>query len=330
MEHIQSAQVRGLRASGTNYMDSLMTANYPAMHVVRSLIGTGHDDYGWKHGALGSEAREYVDGVNLVADGKYLVRYEEGEEVYRVRQSDPDFVGTDAEGDVYVRNRVEPVDDSTLLVVMHRNPLKWLQSLHRQPHHAPTHYGLTMSEFIRSPWRTCYTSPNADFSPDAAERQRWVDKSMRLGEMVIEDEASVFMHRARSVMRFETLQDQAPNVIYLNYEHVRNQPHAILARMAMQLDMPITYRYKGADTYKGNGTRPFIEQDYPPIAKPDLLHIMRSIDWDVERRIGYEPVHDYTVVTDPEEIPDEACESPTILVRFRPQMRSYTQTKVAA
>lgn len=330
MEHIQSAQVKGLRASGTNYMGSLMTANYPNMHVVHGLIGTGHDDYGWKHGGLESEAREYVDDNYLVAEGAYFVRYEEGQEVYRVRQDDPDFVGKDAEGDMYVRNRVELVDDSTLLVVVHRNPLKWLQSLHRQPHHAPTHYGLSMGEFIRSPWRTCYTSPNADFSPDAEERQRWIDKSKRLGEVVIEDEASVFMHRARSVMRFETLQDQAPHVAFLNYEHIRNQPQGVLGRLAMQYDIGVTYIYKGSNTYKGNGKKPYIEQDYPAIAKPDLLHIMRSIDWDVESGIGYEPVRDFTVVTDPEEIPDEACENPTKLVQFHPRMRSYSQMKSAA
>ena len=330
MEHIQSAQVRGLRASGTNYMDSLMSANYPELRVVRTLIGTGQDDYGWKHGALGSEAREYVDDIYLAHEGEFFVRYEEGQEVYRVKQDDPDLVGKDPEGEVYVRNRVEPVDGSTLLVVVHRNPLKWLQSLHRQPHHAPTHYGLSMAEFIRSPWRTCYTSPNADFSPDAQERQRWIEKSMRLGEVVIEDEVSIFMHRARSVMRFETLQDQAPNVVYLNYEHLRNQPHVALARLALRYDIPIDYHYKDAKTYKGNGTRPFIEQDYPPIAKPDLLHLMRAIDWDVERRIGYEPVRDFTVVTDPEEIPDEACEKPTKLVTFHPQMRAYSQSRAAA
>lgn len=330
MEHIQSAQVRGLRASGTNYMDSLMTANYPEMRVVRSLIGTGHDDYGWKHGALGSEAREYVDDANLVADGEFFIRYEDGQEVYRVKQDDSDFVDKDAEGDVYVRNRVEPVDDSTLLVVVHRNPLKWLQSLHRQPHHAPTHYGLSMSEFIRSPWRTCFTSPNADSSPDANERQRWIDKSRRIGETVIEDEVSVFMHRARSVMRFETLQDAAPNVVYLNYEHIRRRPQAVLGRLAMQYDIPVTYQYNDSRTYKGNGKKPYIEQDYPPIAKPDLLHIMRSIDWDVEQSIGYEPVRDFSIVTDPEEIPDEACEKPTNLIVFHPRMRTYTKMRSAA
>jgi hypothetical protein len=306
-----------------------MTSNYPELRVVRSLFGTGHDDYGWKHGALGSEAREYVDDVFLASEGEFFVRYEEGHEVYRVEQDDPEFVGKDAEGDIYVKNRVEPVTDSTLLVVVNRNPLKWLQSLHRQPHHAPTHYGLSMAEFIRSPWRTCYTSPNADFSPDEHERQRWVDKSMRLGEVVIEDETSVFMHRARSVMRFEMLQDQVPNVVYFNYEHIRNNPQTALGRLAMQFDIRSNYTYTDSTTYKGNGNKPFIEQAYPPIAKPDLLLIMRSIDWDVERTIGYSPIRDYTLVTDPEEIPDEACENPTNLVVFHPQMRAYSQQKAA-
>lgn len=330
MEQIESAQVRGLRASGTNYLDSLMTSNFPTLHVVRTLFGTGHEDYGWKHGALGSEAREYVDGVYLVPEGSYFVRYEEGVEVYRIRQDDPDFVGEDAEGDVYVKNRVDPVSDSTLLVVVYRNPLKWLQSLHQQPHHAPSHYGMSMDAFIHSPWQAVYTAPNADFSPDAAERQRWIDKSIRLPEIIIEDEASVFMHRARSIMRFETLQDEVPNIVYVNYEQVRSKPHAVLGRIAMGFDIPMLYQYMETTTYKGNGNVPYIEKPYPPISKPDLLHIMKAVDWEVEARIGYMPVRDFRSVSDPEAIPDAACENPTMLVNFASRMRNYVQLPSAA
>ena len=330
MEQIETAQVRGLRASGTNYLDSLMTSNFPELRVVRTLFGAGHEDYGWKHGALGSEAREYVDGVYLAPNGGYFVRYEDGEEVYRVRQDDPAFVGQDAEGDVYVRNRIEPVSDSALLVVVYRNPLKWLQSLHQQPHHAPAHYDLSMSEFIHGPWQTCYTAPNADASPDPAERQKWIDKSKRLPEIIIEDEASVFMHRARSIMRFETLQDEVPNVVYVNYEQVRSKPHAFLGRLAMEFDIPMSYEYADTKTYKGNGNVPYIEKPYEPLSKPDLLYIMQAIDWDVERHIGYTPIRDFRQVDDPEEIPDEACEQPTRLITFASQMRSYVQLPSAA
>lgn len=203
------------------------------IHVVRSLYGTGHPDFGWKHGLPGCEAHEYVVNDYLFAKDGYYVRYEDGEEVYRASQDDPDYVQQDTEGDIYIRNRVEPVTDSTLLVVVHRNPLKWLQSLHLQPHHAPALYGLSMSEFIRSPWQTFHTAPGADASTDAAERQKWLDKGMRLGEMVIEDEVSVFMHRARSIMLFELLQDDVPNVVYVNYENLRQYPGTTLGRIAL-------------------------------------------------------------------------------------------------
>lgn len=324
MADIESIQVRGLRASGTNYMDNLMAANYPQAHVIRTLFGAGQDDYGWKHGALGSELHEYVDERYLITEGDAYVRYENDQEVYRVKRDDPRYVGRDAEGDVFVRNNVVPVTGRSLLVVVHRNPLKWLQSVHRQPHHAPGSYDLSMGEFIRSPWQTCYTSPYADASPDPKERQEWLDKAARIGQSAVENEISIFMHRARSIMLFELLREQAPNVVYVNYEQLREHPQTSLGRIAMMFDIPLRYgNFKDAKTYKGNGKLPYIEQDYPPIEKPDLLRIMRSIDWNVEATIGYEPIRDFSRETDPESIPDSARKNPTHLIRFNPRTRVY-------
>jgi hypothetical protein len=320
---IEAVQVRGLRASGTNYMDSLLSTNFPSIQVNRTLFGAGQDDYGWKHGALGSEIHEYIDGAYIVSDGDEYVRLENSEEIFRVGKDDSRYVGADSEGDIFVRNNVIPVTAATLLVVVHRNPLKWLQSMQRQPHHAPKLYGFNMSAFIRNPWQTCYTSPYGDASHDPAERQKWIDKSKRIGETIIEDEASVFDHRANSIRLFELLRSQAPNVLYINYEQLRSETAVCLGRLALLFDMPTSRTFKQSATYKGNGSVPFIEQKYQPFSKRDLLHIMRSIDWEAEAIAGYEPIHDFSKETDPEVIPDEACEYPTRLIRFMLRVRSY-------
>jgi len=312
---IETVQVFGARASGTNYFHDLAVRNLLDVDVTTTHLGEGYDNYGWKHGAIGGEVGVYVDEAQIVTDGTDYLRREDGR---RIRRDDPRYVGVDRDGDPYIKNNATPVDDDALLVVLYRNPIRWLQSLQRQPHHAHELYGVSFADFLTRRWRTYMSAPGAEFSPDAAVRQHWVQKGA-----VIEDEPSIFAHRAHSIARFEKFRDQAPNVAYMNYEALRRDPSACLGALATHFGMALKTPFENTNSYKGHGSKPFIETNYAPIAKADLLRILHAVDWSAEAAANYSPAIDYAHIAKPEDIPDAQIDNPLQVLNFNPVIWCY-------
>ncbi|MEK7571988.1 MAG: hypothetical protein AAB553_06975 [Patescibacteria group bacterium] len=295
---MRDIQVMGPRCSGTNVVDSMARKNFLHVRVLKTDDAEGTDNYGWKHMPPGQEFRVYVDGhwvkedglanyASLVGDKKNLIPRQ------RIPMRDPRYAGVDEAGDPYIKNNVmQPNDDDlahTLFIVVERNPLDWLRSIHEQPHHALDLFdirdreGLPFERFIQEPWRTWEgTAYMEDPDPvDKGKREKWKKKR------VVEDQASIFVHRSESLTLFEQLQEEVPNVVFVHHEAVDRNPEQVMRQIAAAYGIERDEQFRGISTYKGQGQRPFVQKTYDPFSQGNLKNVIENIDWTVESRTGF-------------------------------------------
>jgi hypothetical protein len=175
---------------------------------------------------------------------------------------------------------VRPLSDSddTLFVVIHRNPWDWLRSLQAKPFHAPGHWNLSFSEFIRKPW---ICSEKTRLNP------LWPESDS--GEYFIEEAANVLRLRSLKAMHFGNLRSIVGNSVFIRYEELAADP-GMLKEVAARFDLTLKHSEPVDDTFYFGGTdgqtfeRP---TRYPPIAEEDLVFVQETLNWQVENRMGY-------------------------------------------
>jgi hypothetical protein len=176
---------------------------------------------------------------------------------------------------------LHPLDDSddTLFLVIHRNPLDWLRSLHARPHHAPGHTNLCFSEFLRKPWLSAENGRANPLWPDAEGKGYFIE------------EAEDVLHlRSQKIRHFLALEDVVSNVVFLRYEDLL-EDLGVLETVADRFGIPLRHRPLENETvHLGSGDQRTFDgpRRYPPITPEDLGFIRRNLDWDLESRLGYE------------------------------------------
>ena len=174
----------------------------------------------------------------------------------------------------------------TLVIVVVRNPYSFLSSLHLQPHHAPLHYGLSFSEFIRKEW-VSYDSP--DILPLWFEEDMSIRETIAKPEWIVESEANVCRLRSSKLRNFLELEHHADNFCLLKYEEL------LLDRNNIRVlkKWGVTQRWneiKPIVTYKGLGYKVYEPTKYDDIAVDDLQFINDNLDWELENKVGYSPI----------------------------------------
>ncbi len=204
--------------------------------------------FGWKHGGLSEPTRFYGPKGN-----------------FKVQQvADPNEA------------------DDTLFVVVYRNPLSWLQSMHHDPHHAPLHRKLKFGEFIRKPWVTYFTESGQDASRSVARR------NARIAPVnVWEDHSSVIELRQAKTKLFEDIKNQVPNVVYVNYELVRDHPERLIDALVKAYGFKRSQAEVAGVTEDKFGTGKYKPRKYKPIPLGDFAYIVDQLDWDSEATMGY-------------------------------------------
>ena len=181
---------------------------------------------------------------------------------------------------------VRRLDDSddTLFIVIHRDPFDWLRSLNAKPYHAPGHWNLSFSEFIRKPWL-------------CAERNRanplWPEDEQ--GYYFIEEAENILRLRSQKIQHFLNLEGTVPNVVFMKYEELVADL-GVLEEVAEEFGIPLQSRPLQDETfYFGGGRQKTFHsgKKYPPISPEDLGFIRRNLDWGLESSLGYEwPIFD--------------------------------------
>jgi hypothetical protein len=313
MAAVRRLQIFGARCSGTNWVDALMRENYLGVEVLRSEIDGGSDNFGWKHGDFGAVHRNYVDEDTIRHDGHgHIVREEKG---VIVAENDRRYVGVDGQGDVFLKNNVLPVDwassSDALLVVVSRNPIRWLRALHRKPHHALKLYDLPFSDFMKLPWVT-YASPPIGTLNDAEKRAPWINKGI-----VLEDNASVFEHRQVSLATFHSFREKVQNVVYVSYESVLQDPESVITEIANQYGIQTRAAFANVASYKGLGGFEYAGTNYAQVDADALAYVLAHIDWETEYEAGY------SLRAYGEPFTSEQLANPSSLVQINHQTRYY-------
>lgn len=279
---------------------------------MRTDVSGGNDNFGWKHGNLGSENRTYVDGKAVRIEGRSVVWHAEQ---ITVSMDDPRYCGRDIDGDVYIKNHAIHLDnrnsEDTLIVVVNRNPISWLQSMHKTPHHALELYGLSFSEFIRRPWRYYDSAPINTLSTHE-DRQYWIRKGI-----LVEDEASIFEHRNSSLEMFASFVKSVQNVVFVPYEAALFDPKRVITEIARQYGIALRPAFEAVNAYKRPGNQEFSGSQYDPISRADLLYIVQRLPRAAEAEAGY------SFATTSDAYSAQQLANPSSIVNINPMTRYF-------
>jgi hypothetical protein len=168
--------------------------------------------------------------------------------------------------------------DDTLFLVIFRDPIDWLRSLHARPYHAPEHWNLPFAEFIRKPW-IC----------SELERVNSIWPESEQGHYFIEEAENVVRLRSQKIRHLTNLQGTVTNVAFVNYEVLLDDLGA-LEEIADRFGIALRTRpLRDERFYFGGGAEQTFAgpRDYPSVSPPDLRFILRNLDRDLEASIGY-------------------------------------------
>ncbi len=239
---IREIQIFGERCSGTNYLAKLLRQNVSDITVT--------DNYGWKHGDLGQPMKWYK-----TPESKQLTT----KKIHDVNEN----------------------ADHTLIIVIYRNPITWLQSMHRSPHHAPKHWFNEFSEFLRKPWEAYYS-----WAGQPSRR----DEKIRFGcvkpELLFEEYESVIGLRSQKLRLHQSFKERVPNVCYVSLEELQAHPKKTLTTIADKYHLKFSSGFKNIDEDKF-GNREYKAKKTQPMSIGDLVHIVQSLDKEAEVAAGY-------------------------------------------
>jgi hypothetical protein len=170
-----------------------------------------------------------------------------------------------------------------LFIVIHRNPVSWLLSMHRIPHHAPFHVNVPLSVFLRMEWSDYYNErgPGDDIAPDP-------DRRFALGRArnAIERFPSIFDLRREKIERFTAYATRLPQVVFVTYEAVAANPAGFLNALAEITRVPRLPVLAGVEETKF-GTGRFVPREDETVAAHDFEHIAARLSWYHEHLVGY-------------------------------------------
>lgn len=174
---------------------------------------------------------------------------------------------------------VRPLSDSadTLFVVVFRDPFDWVRSINARPHHAGNHWNLSLTEFLRKPWKSFETSRVNRHWPERRDKY-WF----------IEEAENILKLRSEKIAHLLKLQDFVENVCFVNYEIIRDNTD-LLQKIARSYQIKLKHpTIRVQQKYFGRpGDAVFSPQVYPPISAQDLEFIGSELDWEIENRICY-------------------------------------------
>ena len=179
---------------------------------------------------------------------------------------------------------IRPLRDSadTLFLCVFRNPFDWVRSINAKPYHAPAHWGLPLTEFLRMPWRSFETTRASPYWPERPDKFPF-----------IEEAENILRLRTKKIAHLFSLKQVVENVRFINYETIRDDNQQ-LKRIDNEFNIKLRHsNIRGVTKYFPNPNMArFVLPKYPKIAKNDVEFIRVELDWDLEHRLGYH-INDY-------------------------------------
>lgn len=162
--------------------------------------------------------------------------------------------------------------NETLFIYIVREPLGWLQSMHRTPWHAPNHSGLTFSEFIRKPW-ICYER-TAPVEHGIDSQTPWFPS--KDGTFQIEKAKNICDLRNLKNQHFLSLDGDVKNFFIIRQDQLLEDLTFMIEKFGLKLK---NYKIELPDY------RPPVPAQ--EIALSDLEFIKRELDLRLENLLGF-------------------------------------------
>ncbi|MCB1113800.1 MAG: hypothetical protein KDK62_03505 [Chlamydiia bacterium] len=169
-----------------------------------------------------------------------------------------------------------------LFVIVVRDVYDWVRSLNTEPHHAARHlWKMPISEFIRSPWIL-------DYEDKTVASEVLKHPYMDVNPVTKQPFENVFKLRAAKTREYMKIFEMLPNVVFVRYEEVRDDPEGFLAMVESVFGIGLNPEFTSIDRYKGCPYwRPFIPKVYAPFLVEDLDYINSQLDQPLETSLGY-------------------------------------------
>ena len=177
---------------------------------------------------------------------------------------------------------------STLAIVVVREPIRWMQSLFRNPHQVGSwSAGLSFSDFIRHEWSSV-------FDGWLFPRQRSFGAS---GKELMLDRHPLTGARPKNIIELRNWKGQSygripafyQNWVFLRYEDLNEDPEGFLAEVSetyrLKSNSDIVSKIEDVSNVASNSTR--TNAPYPEVTPDDHKFILKEIDDEQERRFGY-------------------------------------------
>lgn len=180
--------------------------------------------------------------------------------------------------------KVKDEAPSCVFVVVHRDPLDWVRSLHQKPWHcAEPLRDRSFAEFVREPW---WCEWGRDMSLDEGDERLGTEMMHERDPQTGERFANVLRMRAAKLRDWRSLAGRVRHCLAVRYEDVVADPKAFVRRVAREFALRRWPWFRAVRTFKG-GRDPFVKKQYPPIAEPHLAWLRSELDPEAERWAGY-------------------------------------------
>jgi hypothetical protein len=183
--------------------------------------------------------------------------------------------------------RLEDAAPDCLFVVVTRDPLDWIRSLHQKPWHAAAPLrDVTLAEFMRQPW-WCEWGRDMQLLADDARlgTEMMHERDPETGERF----ANVMKLRASKLRNWFALPERVQHYLAVRYEDAAADPRRLVREVAQRFGMRRWPWLRSVKTFKGGRER-FVKKQYEPIPSADRDWIVSQLDLPLERAAGYEPV----------------------------------------
>ncbi len=171
--------------------------------------------------------------------------------------------------------------ESTLFVLVVRDPYDWIRSFYSQPHHASKDkmLGKGLVHFMQHEWIPMEKEKEFEYTaPD-----HWNPYDQRRF-------SNVFELRKYKTLNYLQIGMLAGNFLVVKYEDVSKSPERFIDFMSKNFNIQKSDSFQNVTTYKNENKESFHKSDYKPFKAKELGFINRTVDWDVESLIGYDLV----------------------------------------
>lgn len=167
-------------------------------------------------------------------------------------------------------------EDNTLFIGIVRNPITWIDSFYKKPHHIPSENTVNIHSFIFNKFYSIYNNDN--------------NKEIMEDRHIITNEKYNNIFELRYVKNNYLIKEMKKNVknyLLIRYEDLRDNYNNVLEFFEKKFHLERKYKeFKTIDTYKGNNIKLFFKKNI--LLKKNIINIIKKkLNNEQEKELGY-------------------------------------------